>query len=373
MRRIEAFGVAGVPEVSGGDDLAALVAGTAAGRDLRDGDILVVSSKVVSKAEKQLVRAAGAAGPDAQREAAVAGQTVRVVAERSTPRGRTRIVESRSGPVLAAAGVDTSNVPAGFVLLLPEDPDASARALRRGLESLTGQRIGVLVSDTAGRAWRDGQTDIAIGAAGFAVLDDLRGMPEPNGRTLEVTVRALADELAALGDLVKGKLDGIPVAVVRGLGELVSRIGPDGDGPGAAVLLRGADQDWFRFGHVEAVRDALGVPPGTRLRGSEVPPPSAPAGGVAERLRSATLVGLAGPALLGGDPADLRFRPDADDVLIRLGGPDPEPPEPPEPVELVALAQRIVTAGAAEGIAVQVAPEPGGGFRLSAAERRPGR
>jgi coenzyme F420-0:L-glutamate ligase/coenzyme F420-1:gamma-L-glutamate ligase len=191
------------------------------------------------------------------REAAVTSQTVRVVAERVTPRGLTRVVESRSGPVLAAAGVDASNVAPGTVLLLPADPDASARALRARLAELTGARVGVVVSDTAGRAWRDGQVDIAIGAAGVAVAEDLRGAHDEHGRLLEVTVRALADEVASLGDLVKGKLAGVPVAVVRGLEALVD----DDDGPGASALLRSGGEDWFRYGHVEAVRSALGVPP----------------------------------------------------------------------------------------------------------------
>src|SRR5262249_39845958 len=149
--RLEAFGITGLGEVRDGDDLAAaLLAALRAGDGrLADGDIVVVSSKVVSKAEGRW-----AAGPD--REAAITGETLRVIAERSTVRGPARIVATRSGPVLAAAGVDASNVPAGSLLLLPADPDASARALRRRLSELTGLLVGVIVSDTAGRPWRGG-------------------------------------------------------------------------------------------------------------------------------------------------------------------------------------------------------------------------
>ena len=248
MTVLEIHPVPGLPEVGPGDDLAALVAGAVP--DLRDGDVLVVASKVVAKAEGRTVEAES-------RDGAVAGQTVRVVAERRTPRGTSRIVESRSGPVLAAAGVDASNVAVGTVLLLPADPDASARALRAGIAARTGRRIGVVVTDTLGRPWREGQVDAAIGAAGVAVTDDLRGGKDGYGNPLEVTVRALADEVASAADLVKGKLDGVPVAVVRGLADLVT----DDDGPGAASLLRSPAGDWFRLGHVEAVRSALGAPP----------------------------------------------------------------------------------------------------------------
>lgn len=250
---LEAFGVAGVPEVRPGDDIAALIVAALAHADpaapgmLLDGDIVVISSKIVSKAEGRVLAASS-------REPAIDGETLRVVAERRTPRGVTRIVASRSGPVLAAAGVDASNVEPGTVLLLPHDPDASARSLRARLHQLTGTTIAVLISDTAGRAWRDGQVDLAIGAAGLGVVDDLRGRTDDRGQLLEATVRALADELASVGDLVKGKSDGVPVAVVRGLGALVL----EADGPGAASLLRSGQGDWFRYGHVEAVRAALG-------------------------------------------------------------------------------------------------------------------
>jgi coenzyme F420-0:L-glutamate ligase/coenzyme F420-1:gamma-L-glutamate ligase len=282
LPQLAAFGLPGIGEITVGADLAGLLLTSlaAAGQDLADGDIVVVSSKVVSKAEGRL-RA------DASRDAAVDEETVRVVAERLTPRGRAAIVESASGPVLAAAGVDASNVAPGTVLILPADPDASARALRAALTARTGRQVGVVLSDTLGRPWRQGQVDAAIGAAGVLVIDDLRGRTDSYGNPLEVTMRAIADEIAALADLVKGKLGGIPAAVLRGLPDLVT----DEDGPGAAALLRPSDQDWFRLGHVEAVRAALGAPPGT----ASVPPRPADPGTAVRRLRRAVRIALAAP------------------------------------------------------------------------------
>ena len=198
--------VEGIGEVTEGDDLAALLV-TALGEEtpLRDGDVVVVTSKVVSKAE-------GRVRYD-DREAVIAAETDRVVAVR----GGTRIVRTHHGLVLAAAGVDASNVAKGSVLSLPVDPDASAVRLREALRDRTFANVAVLVSDTAGRAWRTGQTDIAIGAAGLDVLDDHAGRTDPYGNPLAVTAPAVADELASAADLVKGKLSARPVAVVRGL------------------------------------------------------------------------------------------------------------------------------------------------------------
>ncbi|MCK8680767.1 coenzyme F420-0:L-glutamate ligase [Streptomyces lichenis] len=240
--RVWALG--GLPEVRPGDDLAKLIAATEPG--LVDGDVLLVTSKIVSKAEDRIV----AAG---DREAAIDAETVRVVARRGT----LRIVENRQGLVMAAAGVDASNTAAGTVLLLPEDPDASARALRTGLRDALGVDVGVIVTDTSGRPWRSGLTDIAIGAAGVRVLDDLRGGTDAHGNPLNVTVVASADELAAAGDLVKGKAAGLPVAVVRGLPHLV-RDG-EAEDAGARALVRGAADDMFRLGTSEAVREAVGL------------------------------------------------------------------------------------------------------------------
>ncbi|WP_055624270.1 coenzyme F420-0:L-glutamate ligase [Streptomyces sp. JHA19] len=234
------WAVPGLPEVRPGDDLAKLIAAAEPG--LVDGDVLLVTSKIVSKAEGRIVEAA-------DREAAIDAETVRVVARR----GPLRIVENRQGLVMAAAGVDASNTRPGTVLLLPEDADASARAIREGLRATLGVDVGVLVTDTFGRPWRTGLTDVAIGAAGVRVLDDLRGGRDAHGNPLSATVVATADELAAAGDLVKGKAEGLPVAVVRGLAHTVT----EDDGAGARPLVREARDDMFRLGTSEAVREAV--------------------------------------------------------------------------------------------------------------------
>ncbi|WP_406139403.1 coenzyme F420-0:L-glutamate ligase [Streptomyces sp. NBC_01089] len=248
--------VPGLPEVGEGDDLAKLIA--TAAPDLADGDVVLVTSKIVSKAEGRIVQAV-------DREAAIDAETVRVVARRGT----LRIVENRQGLVMAAAGVDASNTPAGTVLLLPEDSDRSARAIRAGLRDALGVEVGVIVTDTFGRPWRNGLTDVAIGAAGVRVLDDLRGGTDAYGNPLSATVVATADELAAAGDLVKGKAAGLPVAVVRGLPQVVvdpaGGGGADGDADGASggasggarAMVRVAADDMFRLGTSEAVREAV--------------------------------------------------------------------------------------------------------------------
>jgi coenzyme F420-0:L-glutamate ligase/coenzyme F420-1:gamma-L-glutamate ligase len=233
-----AWALPGIPEVREGDDLAKLIATAEPG--LVDGDVLLVTSKIVSKAEGRIVEAT-------DREAAIDAETVRVVARRGT----LRIVENKLGLVMAAAGVDASNTPTGTVLLLPEDPDASAAAIRDGLRDALGVDVGVVVTDTFGRPWRNGLTDVAIGAAGVHVLDDLRGGTDAYGNRLSATVVATADELAAAGDLVKGKAAGLPVAVVRGLAHVV------GEGTGARELVRVARDDMFRLGTSEAVREAV--------------------------------------------------------------------------------------------------------------------
>jgi coenzyme F420-0:L-glutamate ligase / coenzyme F420-1:gamma-L-glutamate ligase len=236
MTSIEIWGVEGLPEISRGDDLGELVASRVP--DLRDGDIVVVTSKIVSKAEGRSLVAT-------DREDAIDAETVRVVARR----GSTRIVETRTGLVLAAAGVDASNTPAGTVLRLPSDPDGSAGELRAQLRTRLGVQVGVIVSDTLGRPWRLGLTDLAIGAAGLEPSVDYRGQPDSHGNLLELTEVAVADEVAGAADLVKGKLEQVPVAVVRGLAHLVRA----DDGPGAAALIRPADEDMFRLGHRDVV------------------------------------------------------------------------------------------------------------------------
>ena len=236
--KLSIWPVDGIGEVRAGDDLAALIA--TAEPDLVDGDIVVVTSKVVSKAEGRTFVG--------DREAAIDSETVRVVATR----GETRIVETRHGFVLAAAGVDASNVPAGSVALLPEDPDRSAGRLRAGLRRRLGVTVAVVVTDTFGRPWRNGLTDVAIGAAGISPLVDHRGQVDEHGHPLEMTVTAIADEIASAAELVKGKLDGRPVAVVRGLTYDV-----DPDGLGARALVRPAAEDMFRLGTAEAQRQAV--------------------------------------------------------------------------------------------------------------------
>ncbi|MGG5258005.1 coenzyme F420-0:L-glutamate ligase [Phycicoccus avicenniae] len=257
---LEVVALPGVPEVVAGDDVAGLLleALGRAGLRLEDGDCLVVSSKVVSKALG--LTWAGA------REDAVDAHTRRVVAERAGATGGvTRVVEAAAGPVMAAAGVDASNTgPSGAVLLLPEDPDAEAARLRAAL--VAGADLGadaalaVVLSDTAGRPWRAGQTDFALGACGLAVLDDLRGGVDHDGRALAVTARAVADEVAAAADLVKGKADGVPAALLRGLP--TGWFAPAG-AEGARSLVRTGPGDWFAVGHVEALRGALGVAAGS--------------------------------------------------------------------------------------------------------------
>lgn len=243
----------GVPRVASGDDLGAILAPVLArlvwpdgSLGLAPGDVVVVASKIVAKAEGRLIAARS-------REEAVDSQSVRVVASREHADGSVlKIVQTPQGIVMAAAGVDSSNVPPGTVLLLPQDPDASARRLRRGLAArLGGLKPGVVVTDTVGRPWRAGIADIAIGAAGIAVLEDLRGGVDDGGRPLQATVRAIADEIAAAADLVKGKTAGRPVAVLRGMGWAVQ----GDDGPGAGVLNRTGEADMFSRGSREAYED----------------------------------------------------------------------------------------------------------------------
>lgn len=241
---IEVFPVPGIGELRPGDDLGAVIAEHAS---LQDGDVVVVTSKVVAKVEGRLVLLESD-DPDAReaaRQAAIDAETVRVVARR----GDLRIVETKQGLVLAAAGVDASNVARDELALLPADPDASADLLREVLRERLGVEVAVIITDTMGRAWRAGLTDAAIGVSGITALTDPRGQVDAYGNRLDVTRVAVADEIAAAADLVKGKLGGLPVAVVRGLA-------PDGklpdDGNGTRELLRSAGEDLFRLGTAEA-------------------------------------------------------------------------------------------------------------------------
>lgn len=235
--RFEVIALEGLPEITTGYDLAGAI--ISCHLELQDGDIVVVSSKAVSKAEGRVVTGVA-------RDEVIANETVRVVAVR----GDLTIVETRHGLVLAAGGVDASNVAEGSLVLLPEDADASARVLRSELQVAAGCTLGVIVTDTAGRPWRLGQTDIAIGAAGVTPLEDLRGTPDMQGRMLDVTMPAVADEIAAAAELVMGKAAGTPVAVLRGLGHLVQ----EADGPGARAIVRPRDEDLFPLGSLDVVR-----------------------------------------------------------------------------------------------------------------------
>ncbi|GAB3357610.1 coenzyme F420-0:L-glutamate ligase [Modestobacter lapidis] len=243
--------VPGLPEFVPGDDLAAAIA--AAAPWLADGDVVVVTSKAVSKVEGNLVRLEPGTDREEARQRAVAAETVRVVARR----GPLSIVETRHGWVVAAAGIDASNVAADALVLLPVDADASARRLRSRLAGLLGVSVAVVVSDTFGRTWRDGLTDVAIGSAGLPALLDLRGAVDAHGNRLETTQIALVDELAAAADLVKGKLAGVPVAVVRGLA--VPAPSPD---PGTRPLVRVGPGDLFPLGSRDVV---AGRAPATRI------------------------------------------------------------------------------------------------------------
>jgi coenzyme F420-0:L-glutamate ligase / coenzyme F420-1:gamma-L-glutamate ligase len=239
----------GVGEIRMGDDLVAELLGgwDHAGIRPQDGDVLVVTSKVVSKTEGRVVEARRGT---ADKEAAVTAGTDREVARR----GATRIVRTHHGFVMAAAGVDSSNVDRGSLVLLPLAPDESARRIREGFQK-AGAVVGVVVSDTAGRAWRTGQTDIALGAAGLVVLDDHLGRVDPYGNALAVTTPAVADEVASAAELATGKLAGSPACLVRGLDRFVLPAGEHGSG--AAALVRPEPSDMFGLGAREAVTAAV--------------------------------------------------------------------------------------------------------------------
>jgi coenzyme F420-0:L-glutamate ligase len=260
--RLEITPVLGIGELRPGDDLAEVIAENAT---LEDGDVVVVTSKVVSKVEGRLImlETSDPHAREAARQAAIDSETVRVVARR----GRMRIVETRHGFIMAAAGVDASNVALDELALLPIDPDASAELLRCALRERLGVEVGVIITDTMGRAWRGGLTDAAIGVAGIRAVSDPRGRSDVHGNVLGLTRVAVADEIAAAADLVKGKLRGIPVAIVRGLA-------PDGklpdDGNGSRELVRLPHSDLFRLGTDEAIALGRIEAAGTAVDG---PPP----------------------------------------------------------------------------------------------------
>lgn len=278
--RVEILPVPGLPEFRPGDDLAGALA--AAAPWLRDDDVVVVTSKAVSKCEGRIVAApSDPEERDALRRKLIDTEAVRVLARKN----RTLITENAIGLVQAAAGVDGSNIGSQELALLPVDPDGSAAALRTGLRERLGVSVGVVVTDTMGRAWRNGQTDFAIGAAGLAVLHGYAGSVDRHGNELVVTEIAVADEIAAAADLVKGKLTDIPVAVVRGLAL-------HDNGSNAHTLVRAGEEDLFWLGTEEAIR--LGRSQAQLLRRSVrrfAPDPVAP-----ELVEAAVAEALTAPA-----------------------------------------------------------------------------
>jgi coenzyme F420-0:L-glutamate ligase/coenzyme F420-1:gamma-L-glutamate ligase len=350
---LEVLPVRGIGDVRPGADLAAFIAEAAPW--LRDGDVLVVTSKVISKAEGRLVDVP-AAGParEAAREEHLAAETARPVARR----GHTRIVQTHHGFVLASAGIDASNVDRSQLVLLPKDPDASARSLRAALRERCGVNLGVVISDTMGRPWRNGLVDVALGTAGVEALRDHRGEIDPYGNELHITQMAVFDELASAAELVKGKCDQVPVAVVRGL----SRVRAE-DGPGAAVLVRAADQDLFSLGTAEArqagLREAAELADAPCF--AELASETGPSGGPLDEARTdaavaAVLARLPVPAgtrarLLAA--ADLAVRPDVP-AHTRLGiaaTVDDEATDPTAAIALGTWLHRVRCALAAEDLA----------------------
>ena len=305
----------GIGEIESGDNLAALIVEHA---DLADDDVVVITSKIVSKA-------AGLATDDKER--LIEEQTDRVVATR----GGTRIIRTHHGLTLAAAGVDGSNVESGTYLPLPPDPDASARSIRADIRRLSGKRVAVVISDTAGRAWRNGQTDIAIGCAGLLPLESFVGREDTHGNPLFVTAPAVADEVAAAAELASGKLGGRPVVIVRGL---PAALVTDDDGPGAASLVRPESEDLFGLGSRDAVVEAV--------TGGQTAPRGFPHADASAR----DLV------LLAAVPDGLRLTLDGTSVRIH--------PNAPDLVAAGELRQRLLTLARAHGLAltVEVTAEP---------------
>ncbi len=329
---LEVLPVNGIGDVRPGDDLAALIAGAAPW--LVDGDVLVVTSKIVSKAEGRLVPVA-TSGPqrEADRAAALAGETARVVATR----GSTRIVQTKHGFVLASAGIDASNVDRAQLVLLPVDPDASARALRTELRERYALDVAVIVSDTMGRPWRNGLTDVALGAAGIGALRDYRGAVDAYGNELHLTQMAVVDELCAAAELVKGKYDQVPVAVVRGLAATGAP-----DGPGAAVLVRSSSADLFSLGTAEAV--ALGRRLSARIEDAPAFVPHAP-------VPLAELLEFVGSASLRPVPASAEA-PGAELVAVVAE------PGPVAAAEAGVAGYRLRVAASVQGLVSAALPVP---------------
>jgi coenzyme F420-0:L-glutamate ligase/coenzyme F420-1:gamma-L-glutamate ligase len=325
--------VQGIGDVTAGDDLAEMITGAAPW--LTDGDVLVVTSKIVSKAEGRLVEVpADGAEREEARQRVLADETARVVARR----GPTTIVQTHHGFVMAAAGIDASNVDKTHLVLLPEDPDASARKLRAGLRE-RGLNVAVVVSDTMGRAWRNGLTDVALGAAGIDALLDHRGQLDPYGNELSLTQMAVIDELSAAAELVKGKCDRVPVAVVRGYGRLTAD-----DGPGARVLIRDAAEDMFGLGTAEARAEGLAEAARMPVDAPRVVPVDGPARDKASSIASNLINESPLPLVRIEFPAE-------DECRLKLF---PASSEPADLVRLGAEAQRLRAAFAAAGLATAI-------------------
>lgn len=347
---LEILPMHGIGDVRPGDDLAALI--TEAAPWLRDGDVLVVTSKIVSKSEGRVVDVpTGGPEREAAREETLAAETARPVARR----GHTRVVQTHHGFVMASAGIDASNVDRSRLVLLPKDPDASARALRAALRERCGVDVAIVISDTMGRPWRVGLVDVALGAAGIDPLRDYRGEVDPYGNELHITQMAIVDELAAAGELVKSKLDQVPVAVVRGLLPTPGA----GDGPGAAVLVRDAEHDLFSLGTAEA--RALGLRDAATLGDAE-----SPVDGPTDRTgRAALELAVAERAAVdralavvhqAAAPASV-FTVDGDSIACGVAG-------PAGPAVLVALGMdvhRVRAALLAEGLGSTWHPGTAGG------------
>ena len=352
MRSLVVVPLAGMPEVRPGDDLARLLleAVGRAGLELADGDVLAVTSKVVAKAEGRLVPLPDdPAGRERALAGAVAAETARVVARR----GRLVIAETRHGLVGANALVDASNAGGDQLVLLPEDPDASAARLRAAIAARDGHDVAVVVTDTLGRPWRLGQTDVAVGLAGMGALDDWRGRADGDGRLLAVTEVAVADEVAAAADLVKGKASRVPAALLRGVPR------PTGEGS-ARDLVRPPADDLFRTaGTAEDLLAFLeGAPPPAAFRPGPVDPATLER--AAASARAVPLPGgrrfqtVAVPAPLAGSlPAAPAL------LACCLGPPDPaRAADPADGVELAAggAVRTLVLALHALGVAAGFHP-----------------
>lgn len=305
--------VDGIGEVTAGDDIAALITSRTT---LAPGDVVVVTSKIVSKA-------AGLPTTRAK-EDLLAAQTDRIVAQR----GDTQIVRTHHGLTMAAAGIDNSNTRPGHLVPLPPDPDASAAQIRAAIAATTGVRVAVIISDTAGRAWREGQTDLAIGCAGLIPLDSFAGRTDPYGNPLAVTAPAVADEIAGAAELASGKMGGRPVVVVRGTDPAWHLTDA---GPGARALIRDAAADMFGLGAREAAVAAIlgdgpvrGLPRDTAM--------------TTDRLVTLALQGL--PI----ERSAVTVSHESVEIAV----------DRDQHVDAGALAQRLVSLGIAHGTALQV-------------------